>query len=433
MIFARRIRPFILFLMVCYSAILAGCEVLPERTYVPTLHNPFPQLTEVAVIPFINKTTDNPMVDGREFAEAYSEELQKVPGFHVVAVSTVERAMLDLNLLAFGGPEDLRRLANYLQVDAIVIGTVNRYDGFYPPEIGMEVEWYAANPYMHPIPPGYGLPWGTPAEEQIPSSVVFESELALAREQMKTQMPEAPIPDSPRATAGNPNDAPTETDSSTTSLWQQSGEEYPRSDYQKMQDRTFLDTIAKAKGSSIPPVDPMQNKPTEQAYRRSALSPNNPEYTPRPRRDLGETASDSSDGQTSEDQQDTDQGQGSRSETASLPGLPEQWPDPRGFIPDGPVTERPEGVLSNAPVLRHVAVYNGNDTKVTEALKTYYLTQIDDARIEGWQNLLQRREEFISFCCRLHIWEMLSSRGGAGDAIKLTRKPKLWRGGQPIQ
>ena len=46
----------------------------------------------------------------------------------------------------------------------------------------MRVEWYAANPGFHEIPAGYGLPWGTPDEEYIPAPLVFEAEMALARQ-----------------------------------------------------------------------------------------------------------------------------------------------------------------------------------------------------------------------------------------------------------
>ncbi len=53
----------------------------------------------------------------------------------------------------------------------------------------MQVEWYAANPCFHPIPPGYGLPWGTPAAKRIPEPLIFEAEFALAKSQLETQTP----------------------------------------------------------------------------------------------------------------------------------------------------------------------------------------------------------------------------------------------------
>ena len=65
--------------------ILGGCSYLPEISRQPTVFNPFPQLTKVAVVPFFNLSTE-PSADGRQFATAYAAELQSVPGFEVVPV-----------------------------------------------------------------------------------------------------------------------------------------------------------------------------------------------------------------------------------------------------------------------------------------------------------------------------------------------------------
>ena len=55
--------------------------------------------------------------------------------------------------------------------------------------------------------------------------------------------------------------------------------------------------------------------------------------------------------------------------------------------------------------------YNGADIGLTEALSSYHYFR-DDARFGGWQSYLQRSQDFINFCCHMHIWEMLSARGG---------------------
>src|SRR5262249_29496436 len=86
---------------------------------------------------------------------------------------------------------DVRRLAQILDVDAIVVGTVTEYSPYYPaPRLTLTVAWYSANPSFHPIPAGYGLPWGTGAEKDIPGPVAFQAEFALAKEQLKTQTPQ---------------------------------------------------------------------------------------------------------------------------------------------------------------------------------------------------------------------------------------------------
>ena len=64
--------------------------------------------------------------------------------------------------------------------------------------------------------------------------------------------------------------------------------------------------------------------------------------------------------------------------------------------------------------MAHTRIYSGNDSEFTEALASYYHFR-DDARFGGWQNYLQRSDDFIRFCCHMHISEMLSARGGAGE------------------
>ena len=164
-----------------------GCALLPQIAHQPTVHNPFPQLSKVAVAPFFNQSNE-PTVDGRRIALAYFNELQLVPGFEVVPVEVVEKAMLD-HRINMRGPTDARLLAQILGVDAVVVGAITDYSPYYPPRIALHVEWYAANPNFHPIPPGYGLPWGSPEERDIPAPLVFEAEMALAKAQLKTQTP----------------------------------------------------------------------------------------------------------------------------------------------------------------------------------------------------------------------------------------------------
>jgi hypothetical protein len=302
----------------------SGCAFLPEISYQPTVHNPFPQLSRIAVAPFANLSTE-PTINGRDFAEAYFSELQAIPGYEVVPVGVTEQAMRDLKISPTG-PKEMRRLAQALEVDAVVFGAVTEYTPYYPPRCGLRVEWYAANPCLHPIPVGYGLPWGTPEAEEIPANLVHATEFGLAKAQMATQ---TPIPDTSSDGASKLGDAPT-------------------------------------------PEEAMLNL----------------DHPP-------------------------------------MPGFPPDWPDPARLHPPGPHPVPDVCIPSNQPVLEHTRIFNGHDADFTTALETYYHFQ-DDLRFGGPDGYLQRSEDFIRFCCHLHITEMLTARGGAGE----TRVVWRWQTGR---
>jgi hypothetical protein len=81
--------------------VFSGCAMLPEIVHQPTLHNPFPQLSKVAVAPFFNLSHE-PTLDGRKVASAYFNELQLLPGFEVVAVGVVEQVMRENHITLRG-------------------------------------------------------------------------------------------------------------------------------------------------------------------------------------------------------------------------------------------------------------------------------------------------------------------------------------------
>jgi hypothetical protein len=347
------------------SMMLCGCAILPEMSRQPQLHNPFPQLCKVAVAPFFNLTNE-PTLDGRKVAIAYFNELQSVPGFEVVPVGVVETAMQE-HKIELRGPAEARRLAQILKVDAVIIGAVTDYFPYYPPRMALQVEWYAANPGFHPIPAGYGLPWGTAEEKDIPGPLIFEAELALAKAQLKTQTP--PQPATP---AAEPPKVHGEKSGNNPSPYDGGGNS-PGGDGKRPGPGG-----ANANGG----VQPLQYSATV-----DAVATNAPAHV-------------------------------------SGVGFPPDWPDPRGFIPPPPRTEPPPSILSDAPVLRHTRTYNGNDMEFTTALSSYYAFR-DDARFGGWQSYLSRSDDFIRFCCHMHISEMLTARGGAGESRLTWRWPNI--------
>ncbi|HEX3999847.1 MAG TPA: hypothetical protein VHX65_14955 [Pirellulales bacterium] len=383
--------------------LLAGCGLLPEVSKQPTIHNPFPQLTKVAIAPFINLSTD-PSVDGREFGLAYFSELQLIPGFEVVPIGVVETAMRD-NHLTLNSASDCRRLAQLLGVDAVVVGAITDFDPYYPPRCGLQVEWYAANPCFHPIPPGYGLPWGTPAEEDIPQPLVLETEFALARAQLKTQTPpyEREPPAALPARRQSPADDAVRLANGQSPSFQAAGG--------AAKDGAATGSV----GSSVTP-SPGRKIATTGAggsssgrtilAGSSAVSPNGSTLAPVKLASTTATAA-------------TPAAMVAFGPNAR-PGMPPDWPDPSGLIPPPPSCGKPECHPTDEPVLRHTRTYHANDPEFTAALRSY-VTFRDDARFGGWASYLQRSDDFIRFCCHKHIAEMLTARGGAGQTRVLLR------------
>jgi hypothetical protein len=339
-------------------ALGTGCSLIPDISHQPSVHNPYPQLSKVAVLPFFNLSTE-PSVDGRQFALAYMHELQQVPGYEVVPVGVVERAVRDFQLTQ-NDPKKFQQLAQLLEVDAVVVGAVTDYNAYYPPRCTMHVEWYAANPHYHRIPAGYGLPWGTPEEEFIPAPLVFEAEMELARAQLKTQTPAFDALQAPP-----PEEAP------------------------PAQEEV-------APESSLPGGMPPGELKESKKRRRLAKSPVKLAQTQQPIAPPT-IATPNTSGTT---------------DTTVLT----EMPDARCFIPrndcGSTACQTPDKI---EPVMQHTKAYDGSDSEFTEALASYYHFR-DDARFGGWQAYLQRSDDFIRFCCRLHIYEMLSARGGAGQS-----------------
>ncbi|GMQ80106.1 MAG: hypothetical protein BMS9Abin04_049 [Planctomycetia bacterium] len=348
---------------------LAGCGVIPNVAYDPTVFNPFPELKRVAVAPFFN-LSDEPTVDGRRFALAYYAELQAIPGFDVVPLSVVETTMRQYGM-QLQNPREARRLAQLLGVDAVVIGAVTEYSPYYPPRCGLKVQWWTAKACFDAIPPGYGLPWDTQDEEFIPEPLVFEAAMAAARTEWERQTPspepapleELPGPASPLGPAPPPLPLPEETNersASRASYW--------------FADRASGDGDGDGHGHSHSHSHGAETGPP---------APMTPADGPASARPLPRNGIDDA-------------------------LTPHSGDSPRRFAPAD------AGGAEIRPVMSHTRIYQGHDRTVTEALGNYYFFR-DDARFGGWHSYLQRSEDFIRFCCHMHISEMLTARGGAGQ------------------
>jgi hypothetical protein len=247
------------------------------------------------------------------------------------------------------------------------------------------------------------LPWGTPEEEFIPAPLVFEAEMALAKAQLATQTPacETPIepprtsapiepPAFPSVTPSGESDSDAANDSENGAAPQSSSDE-------PNPGGTSEESVPV---DAEPPAETQPSDETAAQYEAELPPGASSDSAPLPALQSAPAAA-----------ADTTGAIGAYGPHGTLPP---DWPDERGFIPPPPSPSRPSCCPHNGPVMTHTRSFHGSDSEFTEALASYYHFR-DDARFGGWQNYLQRSDDFIRFCCHLHISEMLSARGGAGE------------------
>lgn len=328
------------------------------------IHNPFPQLKKVAIVPFFNQS-DNPNVDTELVTRKYYAALQSILGFEVMPVGVSKRLWMQY-VAVNGEPRsgaDFQQLAKEIGVEALVVGSVTEFDAYYPPRMALTVNWFAANQGFHPIPAGYGLPWGTEQEKDIPRRITREAEFELARSQLATQ---TPITD---------------------------GELMPALESPSL--------VSPVSAQSAPPPPELVPLPDQGAADASTLH--------------GAPIDGANEGDA------IAYGPALPLEEMELP-LPPAWPDPTDLIPDPPLPLQPIAIANHRPVLTHTRLYQGDDPYFTNRLADHVETG-DDARPGGWQGYLRRSEDFIRFCCHLHVTEMLESRGGRDESDLILKWP----------
>ena len=426
--------------MLCGMLLLCtGCAAVPDVRYKPKYHNPFPELSRVAILPFRNQS-EEPTLSGARVSLAYYNELQSVPGFEVLPLGVVEQALIAFEQQRLARPiataEDFQQFAQFLGVDAVLQGAVTDYTPYYPPRMTLKVNWYAANPGLHPIPVGYGLPWGTKEEKKIPEWIRLESERALAREQIATQTPrsgtasaEPPNLASPPVRSQEEQDIAPE---ATLPAAEDPGSELPAPAPNGSSEEQ-VETLANRRRTMKSPIqfasweEPLE-EPARMPAKVRSLEGQNPLIPQADGSFRIDASMERTIGIQEEVHEEVLEQTDSQGALAVEPyqvgaiaigsgvvggneGNPPNWPDARGFIPRRPSTEPAPFVPQYEPVISHMKAYNGNDEDFTQSLQEYFYFR-DDARFGGWQSYLQRSEDFIRFCCHQHIVETLSSRGG---------------------
>jgi len=409
-------------LFICLNSI--GCNLFPDVRREPRYHNPFPQIETVAILPFRNQS-EEPTINMERVTLGYYEAIQSLPGFEVLPVGIVSNhlAVYEQQILQrpISNTEDIQRFATYLGVDAVLQGSVTDFDSYYPPRMTMKVNWYAANPGFHPIPAGYGLPWGTKAEKKIPQNIRLEAERALAREQIATQTPASePV----QNLTSKPNDS-LKPDRNSPAPYE-SPDELEQPEPIPSPSMPGPKTAIRNRKSSHPPKPVVQAAFTETDSEREAVNAKRIELPGEFSGNVDQQPLTIDSGSEFEPMVMNDVENGPM-DFQDLPNdqiqeLPPRWPDPQGFIPAPPKSSRPVASPQSEPIISHMRSYNGSDSDFTQALSDYYYFR-DDGRFGGWEAYLQRSEDFIRFCCHQHVVETLAARGGELKSRTVVRWP----------
>lgn len=120
----------------------AGCTSGSSDKWL--FRNPyFPEKWTLAVVPFTNLSGSDAL-DTDAVTDEFYTELQQIgddSGIQVIPYNRVLSAMHRLQIEKLN-ESDVTALAETLGVDAIIVGTISRYDPYPPPLVGMIVQLY---------------------------------------------------------------------------------------------------------------------------------------------------------------------------------------------------------------------------------------------------------------------------------------------------
>lgn len=104
-----------------------------------------------AVAPLKNESGTS-AVDELAVADALVARLSQVRGIRTVPVNRSLAAMRSTGISEVESPAQARRLAETLDVDAVVVGSITAWDPYRPPEIGLSLALYARSEAMRAEP-----------------------------------------------------------------------------------------------------------------------------------------------------------------------------------------------------------------------------------------------------------------------------------------
>lgn len=137
-------------------SLLAGCEA-PKSTFMPPNMITSPYDATVgdvlwAVVPPRNESGTS-LVDPNAFGDKIVAAVTEIRGVTALPVNRTLAAMRALQMESVNSPQDVRKLAETMGVDAVLIGSITAWDPYNPPVIGISLALYARSGRLQPQGP----------------------------------------------------------------------------------------------------------------------------------------------------------------------------------------------------------------------------------------------------------------------------------------
>ncbi len=123
----------------------AGCSHQEKFVRPSSLVSPWPESlgpVVIAVAPLRNESGAS-VADEIAVSDALAAQLQQTDRLEVLSLNRVIAAMRSLGMASIDSPADARRLAQELDADAIVVGSLNAWNPYNPPSIALTLAIFA--------------------------------------------------------------------------------------------------------------------------------------------------------------------------------------------------------------------------------------------------------------------------------------------------
>lgn len=135
-------------LVLTLPALLVGCARGPELTPPTVLRSPYDASRGdvlLAVVPMRNESGTTVFLPD-DISDAVVRAASSVPGIRCLPLNRTIAEMRGLGLREIRSPSDLEAIAEAMNVDGLIVGTITAYDPYNPPTLGISLALHAGNP-----------------------------------------------------------------------------------------------------------------------------------------------------------------------------------------------------------------------------------------------------------------------------------------------